>query len=131
MQASNGETKGLGGIAGRGRPNWEKVVAEDWAMRRHAPSIGQRVVVSVEEKSHAWRRLTHWLSPGMLPTCRSGDDEPNGGVACRNGAITGEFFFRHCRGLTAVEDSRTRNKTQPLSGLPKLRTRRSPYSNLP
>ena len=41
MQASNGETKGLGGIAGRGRLSWEKVVAEDWAMRRHAPSIGQ------------------------------------------------------------------------------------------
>ena len=63
--------------------------------------------------------MTHWLSPGMLPACRSGDDEPNGGVAFRNGAITREFFFRHCRGLTAAEDSGTswddgcdgRNKT--------------------
>ena len=31
MQASNGETKGLGGTAGRGRPSWEKAVAGDWA----------------------------------------------------------------------------------------------------
>ena len=50
-----------------------------------------------------------------------------------------ESFFRHWRGLTAMEDSGAswddgcddRNKTQPLSGLPELRTWRSPNPNLP
>ena len=36
--------------------------------------------------------------------CRSGDDEPNGGVVGWNGVVTGEFF-QHYRGLTVTEDS--------------------------
>ena len=38
------------------------------------------MVVVVNGMSHAWRRVRDWLSPGFLPACRSGDDEPNGGV---------------------------------------------------
>ena len=62
---------------------------DDQAGRRRWSETGPRVVTRhphvevvavVEEKSRAWRRMTHWLSPGLLPTCRSGDDEPNGGV---------------------------------------------------
>ena len=52
--------------------------------------------------------------------------------------FTGEVFWR-CRGLTAAKDFGAswedgfddRNKTQPLSGLPELRTRQSPNPNLP
>ena len=80
MQASNEETKGLGGTVGRGRPSWEKAVVGDWATQR-------RVVIAAEEKSRVWRRVTHWLLPGLLLACRSGDDEPTGGVASRNGVV--------------------------------------------
>ena len=67
---------------------------DDQAGRRRWSEIGSCtvmcycVVTVVEKKSRAWRRVTHWLSPRLLPLCRSSDDEPNGGVTCRNGAVT-------------------------------------------
>ena len=111
-------------------------------MRRHAPPTRWRVVAAIEEKSRAWRCVTHWLSPGLLVACRSGDHEASGGVAVWNGEVVGKVHwrvFRHCRGLTAAEDSRSSwdngcdgwNKTQPLSGLSELRTQRSHNPNLP
>ena len=87
MQASNGETKGLGGPIERGQPSWEKAVVGDLATRCHAPPIRQCMVIVAYEKSCAWRRVIHWLSSRLLPACRSGDNEPNGGVADRNGAF--------------------------------------------
>ena len=53
-----------------------------------------RVLAAVDEKSCAWRRVIHWLSPGLLPACRLGDDEPNGRVAGRNGVIAGKVQRR-------------------------------------
>ena len=61
----------------------------DWATRRHVPPTSRRVVAVTEEKSHAWRCVTHWLS-----ACRSGDDEPNGGVVGRNGEVAGKVHWR-------------------------------------
>ena len=52
-----------------GRRQW----LETWPWAWH-------VVAAIDEKSHAWRRVIHWLSTGLLPACRSSDDEPNGGV---------------------------------------------------
>ena len=42
--------------------------------------------------------MRNWLSPGFLSTCRSGDDEPNGGVAnwicCSRHKSSSENFFQ-------------------------------------
>ena len=35
-----------------------------------------------------------WLLLGLLPACRLGDDEPNGGVTDRNGAVVGKVHQR-------------------------------------
>ena len=59
MQASNGETMGLGGTARRGRPTWEKRVAKDLATPWH-------VVATADGKSCARRRMRDWLFPGFL-----------------------------------------------------------------
>ena len=107
----------------------------DWATRCHVLPTHRCVVAVVEEKSRAWRSVTQWLSSRLLPACKSGDGDPNGGVIGRNGAVAVKVhwrvFFLHCRGLTMVEDSGAswdngcdgRNKRQPLSGLSELRTR--------
>ena len=44
-------------------------------------------------------RVTHWLSPGLLSTCRSGDDKPNGGVTGRKGSVPEKV---HWRGFLAL-----------------------------
>ena len=77
------------------RRRWPKT--EPRPVKRHS-----RVVIVVEEKSRKWRRVTHWLSPGLLPACRSGDDKPNGGVAGRNGVVAGKF---HRQGFPALQRS--------------------------
>ena len=86
-QASNGETKELGGTIGRGRLSWEKPVTGDLATR-------QLMVAAANEKSRTWRHVIHWLSPGLLPACRSVDNEPNGGVASQNGAVARKVHQR-------------------------------------
>ena len=109
MQASNGETKGLGGAARRGRSSWEKVVAGDWATRRHVPPTCWCAVATAEEKSRVWRRVPHWLLLGLLSTCRSSDDDPMVGSPAGMVKSSEKFtreFFRHYRGLTVVKDSR-------------------------
>ena len=60
----------------------------------NAPPTCRRVVAAVEEKSCVWRCVTHWLSLGLLLVCRSGDDELNGGVIGRNGAVVGKVNRR-------------------------------------
>ena len=87
MQASNREIKGLGGTVGRGQRNWEKAVAGDLATCR-------RMVAATDGKSRAWRSVRYWLSPRFLPTCKSGDDEPNGEVASRNGPVAEKVHWR-------------------------------------
>ena len=77
-------------------------MAEDWATRCHAPPTCRRVVVAAEEKSHVWRHMTHWLSPRLLLVCRSSDDEPNGGVAGRNGVVAETFHQRAFAGTVEV-----------------------------
>ena len=41
-----------------------------------------------------WRRVRDWLSPGFLPTCKSGDNEPNGRAIGRNGAVARKVHRR-------------------------------------
>ena len=80
-------------------------MAENWATRRHSLLTRGRVVAAAEEKSRAWRRLTHWLSLGLLSTCRSSDDDPNGGVPSWNGAITGKVHRRVFPALQRSDNS--------------------------
>ena len=59
-------------------------------------------MTATEEKSREWRHMTHWLSSGLLPACRSGDDKPNGGVVNRNGAVAGKV---HRKGFPVLQMS--------------------------
>ena len=69
-------------------------MARDLATRRHAPPTHQRVVATADGKSRAWRRVRYWLSLGSLSACRSGNNEPNGGVTDRNGAVAEKVHKR-------------------------------------
>ena len=69
-------------------------MARNLATPCHLPPTRRHVVVAADEKSCGWGCVIHWLSPGLLPTCRSGNDEPNGGVVDRNGAVVGKVHRR-------------------------------------
>ena len=76
----------------------------DLATRRHAPSMSRCMVVVVDGKSREWRRVRYWLSLGFLPACRSGDDEPNGGVVGRNRVVAGKGHQRVFPALKRSDD---------------------------
>ena len=79
-------------------------MVRDRAMHCHTPPTHRRVVAAAEEKSRAWRHVTHWLSPGLLPTCRSGDDKPNGGVVGWNGGVVEKVHRRVFLALQKFDD---------------------------
>ena len=85
--------------------------------------------------------MRHWLSPRFMLACRSGDDEPNGGVAGRNGAIVEKVHQGVFPTLKRTDGSELILEflgtkvvvvgiRQLLNGFPELRTRQSPNQNL-